>query len=59
LKSGLCIVFAVVVLATSSSPALAHHGTAGYDMDKTITLEGTLTSFDWSKPRCVIYFVRF
>jgi hypothetical protein len=32
----------------------AHHGTAGYDMDKTITLTGTVTAFEWSNPHCVI-----
>jgi hypothetical protein len=38
----------------ASSPVLAHHGVAGYDMAKTITLHGTVTKFDWSNPHCVI-----
>lgn len=38
-----------------SSPAYAHHGTAGYDMQKVITVAGTVTEFDWTDPHCVIY----
>ena len=38
-----------------SFPALAHHGVAGYDMTRTITLHGTVTKFDWSNPHCVIH----
>jgi len=35
----------------------AHHGTnASYDMDKEVTLKGTVTSFLWSNPHCQIYF---
>jgi len=46
-------VFAAGVLAVS--PALsAHHGTAGYDMDKVITLTGTVTAFEWFNPHVVI-----
>jgi hypothetical protein len=36
-------------------PAFAHHGTATYDLSKTITLSGTVTSFDWSNPHCLIH----
>lgn len=35
----------------------AHHGTgASYDMEKTITLTGTVTEFVWSNPHTQIYF---
>ena len=37
-----------------SSPVSAHHGTSGYDMDKVITLNGTVTSFNWSNPHCLV-----
>jgi hypothetical protein len=30
-----------------SIPALAHHGTAAYDMTKSLALKGTITSFSW------------
>jgi hypothetical protein len=50
------IIFAVTVsLFMAPRPMFAHHGTAGYDMTKTITLTGTVREFDWSNPHCVIY----
>ena len=33
------------ILLISPSSLLAHHGTAGYDMEKVITLTGTVTAF--------------
>ena len=36
-------------------PALAHHGTAGYQTDKVVTVTGIATRFDWSNPHCVLY----
>jgi Family of unknown function (DUF6152) len=49
----------VFVLAASffvaSIPVFAHHGVAGYDLTKTITLHGTVTKFEWSNPHCVIF----
>jgi uncharacterized protein DUF6152 len=36
-------------------PASAHHGTAGYDMAKVITLTGPVTKVDWTNPHIVIY----
>jgi len=36
-------------------PISAHHGTSGYDMEKVITLNGTVTSFNWSNPHCLIH----
>jgi hypothetical protein len=35
--------------------AIAHHGVAGYDMTKTVTLHGTVSKFDWSNPHVVVY----
>jgi uncharacterized protein DUF6152 len=50
------IAFSVAVgLLVASSPIFAHHGTAGYDMEKTITLNGTITSFNWGNPHCVLH----
>ena len=37
-----------------ASPLSAHHGTSGYDMEKVITLNGTVTSFNWSNPHCLV-----
>ena len=42
---------ALVLLA---GPVPAHHGTSGYDMEKVITLNGTVTNFNWSNPHCLV-----
>lgn len=39
-----------------SLPLLAHHGGAAYDMEKGITLKGTVTEWVWSNPHCVLRF---
>jgi hypothetical protein len=49
------VLAAVGSLAILSTPALAHHGVAGYDMTKTITVHGTVSKFDWSNPHVVVY----
>jgi Family of unknown function (DUF6152) len=46
---------ALAALVIFSAAALAHHGVAGYDMTKTVTLHGTVTKFDWSNPHVVVY----
>ena len=38
-----------------AGPAIAHHGVAGYDMTKTVSLHGTVTKFDFSNPHVVVY----
>jgi len=37
------------------TPVSAHHGTSRYDLDKTITLSGTVTGFDWGNPHCLVH----
>jgi len=39
-----------------STPVLAHHGNAAYDLENPITLKGTVTEFVWSNPHVQIYF---
>jgi hypothetical protein len=51
----LMICGAAFVLLAISIPAYAHHGNAGYDLDKTVTLAGTVTGFDWVNPHCLVY----
>ena len=56
MKRNLLVVLAALgILVLFSGPAMAHHGVAGYDMTKTITLHGTVTKFDWSNPHVVVY----
>jgi len=33
-----------------SAPALAHHSTAAFDMEKTIEITGTVEDFQWTNP---------
>ena len=51
----LVVLAAVASLAMFAGAAMAHHGVAGYDLTKTITLHGTVTKFDWSNPHVVVY----
>jgi hypothetical protein len=37
-------------------PMFAHHGTAVFDTDKTVTMKGTVTEWDWSNPHCLLQF---
>ncbi len=39
-----------------SAPMFAHHGTAAYDMTKTITMKGKISKFEFINPHCQIYF---
>ena len=56
MKQKLISVFVFAVgLFVVSIPLLAHHGVAGYDLTKTVTVHGTVTKFDWSNPHCVIH----
>lgn len=45
----------IATLGMFSGAASAHHGVAGYDMTKTVTLHGTVAKFDWSNPHVVVY----
>jgi hypothetical protein len=48
-----CIVALGVLTAV---PAIAHHGTSiTYEMDKTITVTGTVTEFDFSYPHPALF----
>jgi Family of unknown function (DUF6152) len=45
------------VLVTVSAIASAHHGSAvSYDMSKMITMEGTVTDFQWQNPHVFILY---
>ena len=39
-----------LVLAVCSLPAAAHHSTAMFDFQKTVTLTGTVKDFAWTNP---------
>jgi len=39
----------------SSTPMLAHHSTAMYDMGNPMTVTGTVTKFEWTNPHAFIH----
>jgi hypothetical protein len=41
---------AVAALLMVSAPAVAHHGTAAFDTEKTVTITGTITEFKFANP---------
>ena len=47
------IMLAAVVSA--GSPAVAHHSFAMYEPTKTLTLKGTVKSFQWTNPHVVVW----
>jgi hypothetical protein len=53
------IAFAMLVLAVSmvsiSPGASAHHGDAGYDVTKLVTVKGTVTEFHFQNPHIEIF----
>lgn len=53
-KPALLVVSALALILALPTSLPAHHGTAGYDMDKVITLSGTVTAFEWFNPHAVI-----
>jgi Family of unknown function (DUF6152) len=45
-----------VGLLNMSKPLFAHHGTAVFDTNKTLSLKGSVTEWDWSNPHCLLQF---
>ena len=43
-----------VAALMASSPAVAHHSFAMFDQKKIMTLEGTVTQFQWTNPHAFI-----
>jgi hypothetical protein len=44
----------VGVLLVIAGPVFAHHGSAAYDMSKSITVSGTITDFQFVNPHVLI-----
>jgi len=59
MTNGLAVfpVAAVLLLLSLGGSAFAHHGfVSWFDMSKSTTVKGTVTSFDWTNPHAYIYF---
>lgn len=52
-KSILSLIF-LGILFFVSGPVFAHHGSAAYDMSKTVTVTGTITDFQFVNPHVLI-----
>jgi hypothetical protein len=52
--SAIAILFAVCLLAGGTS-LLAHHSMAGFDANKQVTIEGTVTQVNWTNPHSLFY----
>lgn len=50
------VLVAVVVFPMVNTPVLAHHSNANYDQTKTVTLKGTVVSWDWGNPHVAVTF---
>jgi len=46
----------VIGLMAASAPMFAHHGTAAYDLSKTVTVKGKISKFNFINPHCQVYF---
>ena len=44
-----------LALFAFSAPALAHHGTANYDTEKSVSVKGSVTDFQFVNPHVLIY----
>jgi len=57
LKSKFLLSVALAVGALIFSlPLFAHHGNAAYEMDKSVTIKGTVTQYVWANPHCILLF---
>jgi Family of unknown function (DUF6152) len=54
MKNRLALVFALLVGLSVSAPLFAHHGGATLYTDRTVTLKGTVTTWYWSNPHCLL-----
>jgi hypothetical protein len=50
----MCVLAAVVAGTFVARPALAHHSFAMFDMEKRVTITGTVTVFEWTNPHSYI-----
>ena len=54
MHTAIAIGFFVALLARGNS-LLAHHSMAGFDPNKQVTIEGTVTQVNWTNPHSLFY----
>jgi len=45
-----------IALFALSVPVFAHHGTAAFEISRTITMKATVTDWFWANPHCFVKF---
>mgnify|MGYP007039443798 CR=1 FL=1 len=45
----------LIAVLLLSGPVIAHHSFAMFDQSKTVTLDGTVTEFQWTNPHAFIH----
>jgi hypothetical protein len=50
----LAIFIAVTSFLAITVPLTAHHGAAGYDMEKQLVMKATVTDWLWANPHCFL-----
>ena len=53
-KSPQALSVMILGLLALSGPALAHHGTAVYDANKYVSVQGTVARFEFSNPHAIL-----
>jgi len=48
------VLLAAVLSLVVGTPLAAHHGAASYDLDKELTMKGTVTDWLWANPHCIL-----
>lgn len=56
MKKSLSICALAASLLFLLTPAFAHHGQAGYNNTKPVTVSGTVTDFSFLNPHCIVSF---
>jgi hypothetical protein len=55
-KSVFGVFLGVICFLAISIPLAAHHGSAGYDMEKELVMKATATEWLWANPHCFLRF---
>ena len=50
----LSVFISAVCLLAAAVPLSAHHGAAGFDTDKQLTMKATVTDWIWANPHCYL-----
>jgi len=56
MRSARCVLFLAVGILIGARPTLAHHALAAvYDLNRPVTVTGTVTKVEWANPHARLY----